>query len=58
MDIQKGNGSGFKSKEGKICMVRCFECGKENYAANVLSGFCTWCGFDANAIPTETMEER
>lgn len=33
---------------GKIALERCPRCGRENYIMNVLSGICTWCGFDAN----------
>lgn len=29
-------------------LIRCPECGLENYAPNVASGVCTWCGFDSN----------
>lgn len=32
-----------------IALIRCPECGRENYAMNVLSGICTWCGWNANA---------
>jgi ribosomal protein L37E len=41
-------GSTFITKEGTIALVVCPECGKENYAMNVMSGVCTWCGYDAN----------
>jgi ribosomal protein L37E len=47
-DFVEGKGSGFLSKEGKKCMIRCFSCGRENYAAAVMSGTCAWCGHDAN----------
>jgi ribosomal protein L37E len=33
---------------GKICMEKCFKCGKENYAPAVATGSCAWCGHDAN----------
>lgn len=33
----------------KYALVRCPKCHAENYAMNVLSGICTWCGFDINA---------
>ncbi len=46
--ITKDKGCGYKDDEGKTCMIRCFDCGKENYAINVPSGYCTWCGFNAN----------
>lgn len=35
--------------EGKICMIYCGECHKENWAMAVASGKCAWCGYDPNA---------
>ena len=32
----------------RIAMIRGPSCGRENYCMNVLSGICTWCGYDAN----------
>ena len=45
-------GTGYKPKEGedRICLMRCPKCGRENYAMNVTTGVCTWCGFDANKL--------
>jgi ribosomal protein L37E len=37
---------------GKLYLVRCHKCGKENYALNVSSGQCAWCGW------SETKEEK
>ena len=34
-------------------LIRCPKCHKENYALNVASGICTWCGFDINAEAKE-----
>lgn len=48
-DVRKGKGYGFVSSHNTIYLVRCFECGKDNYAMAVASGCCAWCGFDANA---------
>lgn len=47
-DVKKENGFGYQSKNGKICMIRCFKCGRENYAPAVASGTCAWCAYDAN----------
>lgn len=47
-DLKKGKGRGFFSKDGKIYLKRCFECGLENWAIAVSSGQCAFCGFDAN----------
>jgi len=29
-------------------LIRCPKCKRENYALNVASGICTWCGYDVN----------
>lgn len=47
-DIHKGKGYGFQVDDGMVYMVRCFECGKENWAPAVASGRCAWCGHNAN----------
>lgn len=39
--------------KGKVYLVRCPKCERENYALNVSTGFCTWCGFDGNKEVTE-----
>jgi len=47
--IRKGKGHGYKDTQtGLICQIRCFKCGKENYAIAVATGSCAWCGYDAN----------
>ncbi len=50
--VSEGNkhyGYGFQPKgKEKIYLVKCPACNRENYAANVQSGICTWCPFDAN----------
>lgn len=44
----------FKLKDSdKRALVKCPECHGENYACNVLSGICTWCGFDINGDDIE-----
>jgi hypothetical protein len=44
----------FKLKDSdKKALVRFPECQRENYAMNVLSGICTWCGFDINEKKNE-----
>lgn len=47
-DVRKGQGYGYQQEDGKTCMIRCFECGRENYAMAVSSGYCAWCNHDAN----------
>lgn len=46
---EKGDhkGHGFLTVDMQIGLIRCPECLRENYAPNVTSGFCSWCGFDA-----------
>ena len=52
-NVKQGLGFGYKDTDGRICMQRCFQCGKENYAWAVYSGFCAWCGY----TPNEEKEE-
>lgn len=33
---------------GKILLIVCPKCKHENYALNVISGICTWCGYNAH----------
>ena len=46
-NTQWGYGYRGKGKE-HICLTRCPECARENYAIAVSAGICTWCNFDAN----------
>lgn len=34
--------------DGKILLMRCPKCNRENYALNVIDGICTWCGYNAH----------
>lgn len=47
-DILQDQGMGYKTDKGTVCMIRCFSCGKENYALVVAHGYCAWCGFNPN----------
>lgn len=49
--IWEGLGSGYISEDGTICMVRCFQCGQENYGMAVASGTCGKCGYSPNKNP-------
>ena len=46
--IQDRN-SNFRDENGKLFLVRCFNCdpeyGRENYVPAVASGQCAWCGW-------------
>lgn len=49
--IMEGMFKGFgyvSKKDGKIGLIRCPKCGRENYAMSVASGQCSWCGWQAN----------
>ena len=46
--IIKDAGVGYKDSDGTICMIRCFKCGRENYALAVSTGKCAFCGYDPN----------
>ncbi len=46
--IIQGAGVGYKDEDGTICMIRCFKCGRENYAISVSTGKCAFCGYDPN----------
>jgi len=48
-NIYEKNGVGYKDRDtGLTCMIRCFECGRENYALAVSSGYCSWCRYTPN----------
>lgn len=36
----------FCDEYGKVYLVKCPKCEKENYSLSVSSGKCAWCGFD------------
>ena len=40
----------FCSESGTLLLIRCPKCGKENYALQVSSGICSWCGFDGREL--------
>ena len=58
--MSRGFGFGFIAQRGKewACMIRCFKCGNENYAPNVMSGTCSVCGFDSADDPTILAEMK
>lgn len=47
---------GIEYNNGELILIRCPKCDRENYALNVLTGICTWCGY--NAHKDETIKER
>ena len=40
----------FYPEDGTILMIKCPECGRENWALQVASGICAWCGFDGKEL--------
>jgi ribosomal protein L37E len=57
-DIRNGRGHGYHTTKDTIHMVRCFECGRENWAMAVASGQCAWCGFNANKEEIKNYDEE
>jgi len=57
-ELHHGKGYGFISHKEpeRVYMVRCFQCGRENYAMAVRSGQCAWCGHQAT--PRDVLEEK
>lgn len=42
-------GFGFRRKrDGKICVLKCPRCARENYAPVVATGLCHWCRYNPN----------
>ena len=49
--VQKlAEGVEYYPEEELLLLIRCPQCGEENYAPNVARGICTWCGFDAHTL--------
>jgi ribosomal protein L37E len=45
------NGLGYIGKiRSTIGLIKCPVCNRENYALNVTTGICTWCGFNLNTF--------
>lgn len=44
-----GRSSVFAGDNGKLYLVVCPKCGKENYGMAVSSGQCCWCDYKAGA---------
>jgi ribosomal protein L37E len=37
-------------EDDTLLLIRCPECGAENYAPMVARGVCCWCGFNAREL--------
>lgn len=42
----------------EILLIRCPECGRENYAPAVASGVCVWCGFKGRVLLEKKEETK
>lgn len=51
----EGGGYSFMTEKGWFLM-KCHACKRENYALNVATGICTWCGWDDNKRDYETVQ--
>ena len=47
---EHGKGYVYWNKEGRPGVIRCMECGRENYAPAVSSGSCAFCGWQARYL--------
>lgn len=56
MNIKNLSNKNFISR-GVVYLVRCPKCEKENYAPNVASGVCTWCGLNGNEYYKEEIKK-
>jgi ribosomal protein L37E len=50
-------GFGYVGDKGTIGLIRCPACKRENHSMNVPSGTCSWCGFDANPVVKEALDD-
>ena len=48
MKVEKELSENFTDENGKVYLVQCPICHKENYASAVSHGICAWCGYNAN----------
>ena len=35
----------FRDQNNQLFLIRCFNCGRENWAPTVATGVCAWCGW-------------
>ncbi len=43
--IQDNKDKNFRDNNGKLFLIYCYACNKENYLMRVASGICEWCGW-------------
>lgn len=44
---------GVELDDGTLLLIRCPKCGRENWALQVMTGKCCWCGYDAHELITK-----
>jgi len=47
----------FRDEQGKLYLVHCYKCNKENYSIAVASGQCAWCGYKEDSSPQTSESE-
>lgn len=56
--MRLGPKNGFKGKSGKYFLEFCPDCERENRIADVASGLCHWCGFNANILKSSPLNRK
>ena len=51
--LGENRGVEYYPEDDTLLLIRCPQCGQENYALNVARGICTWCGFDGRELLKE-----
>ena len=52
---QLKNKANFFDAQGRLFLVRCVACDRENWSMRVASGMCSWCGWSEPIEPTDTI---
>jgi len=55
--VKRGSGHGYKGQNGKLCMAKCFSCGKDNWAPLISTGNCAWCDYSPNEVRGSSADE-
>lgn len=48
---------GKDGEKDTLLLIRCPKCGQENWAPQVATGTCAWCGYDAHELLNEKEEK-
>ena len=56
--LGENRGVEYYPEDDTLLLIRCPQCGQENYALNVARGICTWCGFDGRELLKEEEFKR